>query len=138
MKAGSEYYVSTTDEYPILFVIAGLIKGISVFKKIADLSNKEANRIVEMQKILHQIGIKSKFSNENLKIYGQGLINYENKKIITKNLGDHRICMSTFILALLTGARANIKNFETVFTSSPSFLKIMKSLGAKFEIKKLS
>ena len=91
-----------------------------------------------MQKILHQIGIKSKFSNENLKIYGQGLINYENKKIITKNLGDHRICMSTFILALLTGARANIKNFETVFTSSPSFLKIMKSLGAKFEIKKLS
>ena len=138
LKAGSEYYVSTTDEYPILFVIAGLIKGISVFKKIADLSNKEANRIVEMQKILNQIGIKSKFSNENLKIYGQGLINYENKKIITKNLGDHRICMSTFILALLTGARANIKNFETVFTSSPSFLKIMKSLGAKFEIKKLS
>ena len=42
--------------------------------------------------------------------------------------------MSTFILALLTGARAN---FETVFTF-PSFLKIMKSLGAKFEIKKLS
>ena len=27
-----------------------------------------------------------------------------------------------------------IKNFETVFTSSPSFLKIMKQLGAKFEI----
>ena len=41
--------------------------------------------------------------------------------------------MSAFVLALLTGAKAKINNFETVFTSSPSFLKIMKSLGAKFE-----
>ena len=44
--------------------------------------------------------------------------------------------MSTFVLSLLTGAKATIKNFETVFTSSPSFLKIMKSIGAKFEIQK--
>ena len=50
------------------------------------------------------------------------------------NLGDHRICMSGFILAVLIGARAVIKNFETVYTSSPSFLKIMKSLGVKFEL----
>ena len=42
--------------------------------------------------------------------------------------------MSSFILALLIGAKTKIKNFETVFTSSPSFLKIMKTLGAKFEI----
>ena len=44
--------------------------------------------------------------------------------------------MSTFVLAILTGAKTKIKNFETVFTSSPSFLKIIKSLGAKFEIQK--
>ena len=42
----------------------------------------------------------------------------------------------SFILAILTGAKTKIKNFETVYTSSPSFLKIMKSLGAKFEIQK--
>ena len=41
--------------------------------------------------------------------------------------------MSTVILAALTGAKATIKNFETVYTSSPSFLKLMKFLGAKFE-----
>jgi 5-enolpyruvylshikimate-3-phosphate synthase len=44
--------------------------------------------------------------------------------------------MSSFILGILTGAETKIKNFETVFTSSPSFLIIMKSLGAKFEIQK--
>ena len=52
------------------------------------------------------------------------------------NLGDHRIAMCAFILAILTNSKVLIKNFETVFTSSPSFLKIMKSLGAKFEIQK--
>ena len=71
-----------------------------------------------------------------LKIYGIDRIEKKYKKIFVPNLGDHRICMSSFILAILTGVRTNIKNFETVNTSSPSFLKIMKSLGAKFEIQK--
>jgi 5-enolpyruvylshikimate-3-phosphate synthase len=44
--------------------------------------------------------------------------------------------MSSFVLAALTGAKTKIKNFDTVFTSSPSFLKIMKELGAKFEIQR--
>ena len=41
--------------------------------------------------------------------------------------------MASFVLSVLTGAKAKIKNFETVNSSSPSFLKIMKNLGAKFE-----
>ena len=89
-----------------------------------------------MQKVLKQIGIKTLASEDSLKIFGKGLINAHNKRIRIPNLGDHRICMSTFILSILTGAQARIKNFETVFTSSPSFLKIMSKLGAKFEIKK--
>ena len=136
LKANKDYYVKATDEYPILFVMAGLTKGVSIFEGIGDLVNKESNRIKEMQKILRQIGIKSKASRNKLKIFGKGLIDASNKKIILENLGDHRICMSTFILAILTGAKTKIKNFETVNTSSPSFLKIVKLLGAKFEIQK--
>ena len=88
-----------------------------------------------MQKVLRQIGVKSVFSDNNLKIFGKGLLDASKKKIYVPNLGDHRICMSSFILAVVTGAKAKIKNFETVYTSSPSFLKIMKFLGANFEIK---
>jgi 5-enolpyruvylshikimate-3-phosphate synthase len=44
--------------------------------------------------------------------------------------------MSAVILSLITGIKAEIKNFETVKTSSPSFLKVIKLLGGKFEIKK--
>ncbi len=136
IKASKNYYVNSTDEYPILFVIAALVKGVSIFRGIGDLANKESNRIKEMQKILKQLGIKSVFSKDGLKIFGKGMIDASSKIISVPNLGDHRICMSSFILATLTGAKTRIKNFETVFTSSPSFLKIMKSLGAQFAIQK--
>ena len=136
IKANKSFYVNSTDEYPILFIIAALTKGISIFEGIGELANKESNRITEMQKILKQIGIKSTSSKSKLKIFGKGMFDASNKKIIVPNLGDHRICMSSFILALLTGAKTKIKNFETVYTSSPSFLKIMRKLGVKFEIQK--
>ena len=136
INASSFYYTNMTDEYPILFVIAALTKGVSIFKGIEDLANKESNRITEMQNILNQINVKSKFSKGDLKIFGLGMINAEKKVIKVPNRGDHRLCMSSFILALLTGAKTKISNFETVFTSSPSFLKICKFLGARFEIQK--
>jgi 3-phosphoshikimate 1-carboxyvinyltransferase len=128
--------VKATDEYPILFVIAALTKGISVFKGINDLANKESNRIKEMQKILKQVGIKTIASKNKIKIYGKNFIENKNKKIKIPNLGDHRICMSSLILSLITGIQIKINNFETVYTSSPSFLKIIRSLGGKFELHK--
>ena len=136
IKASKEYYVNSTDEYPILFIIAALTKGTSVFKGIGDLANKESDRVKEMQKVLKQIGVKSIASKNELKIFGKGMVDAKNMKVVVSNLGDHRICMSSFVLAILTGAKTKINNFETVFTSAPSFLKIMKILGAKFEIQK--
>ena len=107
--ASSDYYVNSTDEYPILFVIAAMTQGTSIFKGISDLKNKESNRIKEMQKILKQIGIKSVFNRESLKIFGKGVIDASKKKIYVPNLGDHRICMASFVLAILTGAKLRLK-----------------------------
>jgi len=134
--ATKEFYEKTTDEFPILFCIAALTKGVSVFKGIEDLANKESNRIKEMQKILKQIGIKSVATKKQMKIYGKKFFNNKNKIIKVPSLGDHRICMSSVILSLVTGVKAKIRNFDTVSTSSPNFLKIIKSLGGKFELKK--
>ena len=51
IKASKNYYLNTTDEYPIfLFVISALTNGISKFSGIGDLSNKESDRVKEMQK----------------------------------------------------------------------------------------
>jgi len=138
IKASPDYYVSAADEYPILFVVAALTEGVSIFKGIQDLANKESNRIEEMRKILNQIGIKCESNKNKMKIFGTSQLKNINTTIKVSNLGDHRICMSTVILSLVTGVKAEIKNFETVRTSSPSFLKTIKGLGGKFEIKKLS
>ena len=136
IKASPDYYVSTTDEYPVLFVIAALTKGTSVFKGIKDLANKESDRIEEMRKILGQVGVKCETSKDEMRIFGVSKLKKIKTTIKVPNLGDHRICMSTVILSLITGAKAEIKNFETVRTSSPSFLKIIKLIGGVFEIKK--
>ena len=136
--AKNSFYTSATDEYPILFVIAALTPGISTFKGIGDLANKESNRILEMKKILNQIGVKCQSKKNEMKIFGLRRIKKDKIKIKVPSLGDHRICMSTVILSLVSGAESYIKNFETVRTSSPSFLKIIKTLGGKFEIKKTS
>ena len=136
INANAKYYPSTTDEYVILFVCASMISGISVFRGISELSNKESSRAFEMKKILNQVGIKCNVKLNEMKIYGMKKTKNINTVIKVKKLNDHRICMATMCLSLITGIKSNIKNFETVDTSSPSFLKIIKSLGGQYEIKK--
>ena len=135
INASKNYYVSSTDEYPIMFVLAALTPGVSTFRGISDLANKESNRINEMKKILNQIGVRCKTDKNQMKIFGKKNISSIRKKIKVPALGDHRICMSAVVLSLVTGIKTEIKNFETVKTSSPSFLNIIKKLGGKFEIK---
>jgi 3-phosphoshikimate 1-carboxyvinyltransferase len=125
------------DELPILFTISALTKGTSIFKNIGDLKYKESNRILESKKIFDQSGIKCKITRDSMKIYGKKKIISKNKKIVIKTSGDHRICMSSLIFALASGIKTKIKNFETVNTSFPNFISIIKNqLGGKVEIKK--
>ena len=108
IKASKEYYANSTDEYPILFAIAALTKGISVFKGIKDLANKESNRIKEMQNLLNQIGIKTKAGNDQLKIFGKGLIDASERKVKISNLGDHRMYVCVHFIDF-DGAKTTIK-----------------------------
>jgi len=123
------------DELPILFIIAALTKGVSKFKNVADLKNKESNRLLESKKILTQAGIKCKITKDSMVIYGKDKIKTKNKSILTKIRGDHRICMSSVIFALVTGIGTKIKNFETVNTSFPGFIALIKNLGGNIVIK---
>ena len=136
INASSKFYSKTTDEYLLLFVLASLAKGVSTFNNISELQNKESSRAYEMKKILNQLGVRCKLTKDVMKIYGKGFVDASNKKIIIEPLHDHRVAMCGFILATLTNAKFIIKGFETVFSSFPSFLNIMKDLGAKYKIKR--
>ena len=43
--------------------------------------------------------------------------------------------MSGMILSLVTGIKTKINNFETVNTSFPGFIHVIKNLGGKIVIK---
>ena len=136
LKTNSTHYLTATDEYPLMFVIAALTDGTSKFLGIGELANKESNRIVEMKKILTKIGVKCKSTKNSMTIYGKRNFVKKNRFFKINSLNDHRIAMACAVLALCSGIKIKINGFETVNTSSPSFLQIIKKLGGKYEIKK--
>ena len=130
-----ELVPSAIDEFPLLFVVASLLKGVTKFSGISELRHKESDRIKNMEIGLNQIGIRTKSTKDSLKIFGNPKIQIRNTlKIFSKK--DHRIAMAFFCLGQLLDGKILIYDFETVNTSFPKFLITMKKIGAKYEIKK--
>ena len=119
---------SAIDEFLIIFLIAARAKGISHFKDISELNQKESPRLNWGSKILNKMGIETKLTNDSIKIYGQP--NLKIKKIITiKNyLKDHRIFMMCAVAALTCGGIWKIHDKDSINTSFPSFLRIIKKI----------
>ena len=83
---------------------------------------------------LNKIGIKTKSTIDSLKIFGKPNIKIEKMlEVYPKN--DHRIAVSYIILGLLLEGRIKIHNCETINTSFPSFLKLIRKVGGKFEVR---
>ena len=122
---------SAIDEFLIIFLVAAKAKGISYFKDIAELNQKESPRLEWGSKILNMMGIKTVLTKNSIKIYGNP--NLEIKNIITiKNyLKDHRIFMMSTIAALTLGGEWKIHNQDSINTSFPSFLSIIKKINKK-------
>ena len=62
---------SAIDEFLIIFLAAARAKGISYFKNISELNQKESRRLDLGSKILNMMGIKTKLTKDSIKIYGQ-------------------------------------------------------------------
>jgi len=125
---------SAIDEFPIIMLAASLAKGVSTFSGLNELEKKESPRLSVMNSILRQINIKTRLKKDKIKIYGNGDINLK-KTYKIKTFGDHRICMTAFIMAQLFGGKFNIKDCNSINTSFPKFLTLMKKIGAHYEIK---
>ena len=119
---------STIDEFLIIFLIAAKAKGISYFKDLSELNQKESPRLNWGSKILNLMGVKTKLTESSIKIYGNPDLKI-NKKIKIKNyLKDHRIFMTSVVAALSFGGKWNIHDKESINTSFPNFLKIIEYL----------
>ncbi len=116
------------DEFLIIFLVAAKANGISYFKDIGELNQKESPRLKWGAKILNKIGIKTILTDSSIKIFGNPNLKV-NKKIIIKNyLKDHRVFMASIIAALTFGGVWDIHDKNSINTSFPTFLDIVKNL----------
>jgi len=122
---------SAIDEFLLIFLVAAKAKGISYFRDLSELNEKESPRLKWGSKILSKMGIKNVLTTKSIKIYGNPNLEIKNKIIIKNFLKDHRVFMTSTIAALIFGGDWSIANKEAINTSFPSFLKKIKYLGAK-------
>jgi 3-phosphoshikimate 1-carboxyvinyltransferase len=122
---------SAIDEFLIIFLVAAKAKGISYFKDLSELNQKESPRLKWGSKILNMMGIKTKLTKDSIKIYGQPNLKIIKPIIIKDYLKDHRIFMMSTIAALTCGGQWKIHDKDSINTSFPSFLKIIKNISNK-------
>ncbi len=127
----SKFNSSAIDEFLLIFLVAAKAKGVSYFKDLSELNEKESPRLKWGSKILNKMGIKNILTNKSIKIYGNPNLEIKNKIVIKNFLKDHRVFMTSVVAALVFGGNWSIANKEAINTSFPSFLNKIKYLGAK-------
>ncbi|MDC1353301.1 3-phosphoshikimate 1-carboxyvinyltransferase, partial [Pelagibacteraceae bacterium] len=116
------------DEFLVIFLLAAKAKGISSFKDLAELNQKESPRLQWGAKILNEMGIKTILTNNSIRIFGNPNLEINKKIIIKDYLKDHRVFMTSIIAALSFGGEWYIHDKDSIKTSFPLFLNIVDSL----------
>ena len=127
----SRFNSSSIDEFLLIFLVAAKAKGVSYFKNLSELNEKESPRLKWGSKILDKMGIKNVLTNKSIKIYGNPNLVIKKKIVIKNFLKDHRVFMTATVAALVFGGDWSISNKDAINTSFPSFLKKIEYLGAK-------
>ncbi len=112
-------------------------KGVSYAKKLGELRHKEQDRLKFVLKFLKMIGVKVIEQNNSLKIYGNPDLKLKQSYIIKNFMKDHRAFMLACIAALtLGGKKWIIHDKDSIDTSFPNFISLLKNLGAKIHWQK--
>ena len=122
---------SAIDEFLIIFLVAARSRGISYFKNLSELNQKESPRLNWGSKILNMMGVKTVLTKDSIKIYGQPNLKITKQIIIKNYLKDHRVFMMSTIAGLTCGGQWKIHDKDSINTSFPSFLKIIKKIDNK-------
>ena len=116
------------DEFLVIFLIAAKAKGVSYFKDLAELDQKESPRLQWGAKILSKMGIRVIVTTNSIKIFGNPNLNINKKIIIKDYLKDHRVFMTSIIAGLTFGGTWEIHDRDSIRTSFPNFLNIINDL----------
>jgi 3-phosphoshikimate 1-carboxyvinyltransferase len=124
------------DEFLLIFLVCAKSKGVSHFKSISELRHKESDRLKIAADLLKKIGVKVYEKKNSLTIYGKPNLKLNKNIKISNFMKDHRVFMLSCIAALTLGGKWKIDDYESIKTSFPNFLDILKKLGAKINYEK--
>jgi 3-phosphoshikimate 1-carboxyvinyltransferase len=117
------------DEFLIIFLVAAKSNGVSYFKDISELNQKESPRLKWASKILNKMGIKTITTDSSIRIFGNPNLRINKKIVIKGYLKDHRVFMTSVIAALAFGGTWDIHDKDSIKTSFPTFLDIIEDLS---------
>lgn len=124
----SQHIASVIDEIPVLSLVAAHASGVTVFRNVAELRVKETDRLAATIQGLSLLGVDAWEAGDDLFIEGQpGLKIPEGITFDAK--GDHRLAMTWAVAGLAAGVPVNIKGFDCVNISYPTFLHDMERLS---------
>ena len=128
IKCPTKFNSGAIDEFLLIFLVAAKANGVSYFKNLEELNQKESPRLEWGSKILNKIGIKNIVTKNSIKIFGNPKLEIKKKITIKKYLKDHRIFMTSVIAALTFGGSWQIHDKDSIHTSFPNFLKIINDI----------
>ena len=116
------------DEFLVIFLVAAKSNGVSYFKDIGELNQKESPRLKWASKILNKMGVKTITTDSSIKIFGNPNLKINKKIVIKGYLKDHRVFMTSVIASLAFGGTWDIHDKDSIKTSFPTFLSIINDL----------
>jgi 3-phosphoshikimate 1-carboxyvinyltransferase len=105
------------DEIPILAVAAACAEGVTEVRDAAELRVKESDRIATVHEALGHFGVAVEARADGLSIRGAERL----VPAVVRSHGDHRIAMAGAIAGLTVAGETEIRGFEGVASSYPTF-----------------
>ena len=75
------------------------------------------------------MGVKTLKTNNSIKIFGNPNLDIKKEITIKNYLKDHRVFMTSVIAALTFGGKWKIYDKDSINSSFPNFLKLIKNLN---------
>ena len=120
---------SMIDEYPILAVAASFAEGTTRMRGLKELRVKESDRLAAVAHGLRSNGVAFEIEGDDLIVHGKGRA-VGGGKVVTHM--DHRIAMAFLVMGLASDKPVGVDDTSFIATSFPSFVPMMRGLGAEY------
>ncbi len=127
VQVGGETVVRMIDEFPALAVVAAFAEGQTLVTGAEELRYKESDRIAAIVDLVQALGGEAEARPDGFLIRGGGLQGGE-----VRPPADHRLAMAAMIAGLGAEGPVVVRGAEIFRQSFPSFLEVLRSLGASF------